>query len=418
MIRLNKRLAIGAGLILGLVPLAVPAAAEQAGGKPAQAQSGQPALKLSKEEMTALTPVQTALQAKNFDAAAAALAAAQPAIKSADARYFASVSQWQIGIGKNDNAMQLAGVEGMIASGKIAQAELPKYYGTMADLATKTGNYAKAEQAIAKLAEIAPNDPAPVITLAQARIKQNQPAEAVSLLDRAIGMQKASGQAVPESWYRVALGQAELAKLKPQAVKLGSALVTSYPSTRNWHDALGIYRNLTPADRDTEIDIYRLMRATKALSDSNEYADYTRDLSNAGLPGELKAVLDEGIAGHSINVGDQRFASLHSAAAGRMAADKASLPAEEKRALAAPTGAAAAGVASAYFGYGNYAKAIELYRAALRKGSVDANVVNTRLGMALAFSGQKAEAESAFKAVSGPRADLAPYLLAWLSQRG
>lgn len=418
MIRLNKRLAIGAGLILGLVPLAVPAAAEQAGGKPAQAQSGQPALKLSKEEMTALTPVQTALQAKNFDAAAAALAAAQPAIKSADARYFASVSQLQIGIGKNDNAMQLAGVEGMIASGKIAQAELPKYYGTMADLATKTGNFAKAEQAIAKLAEIAPNDPAPVITLAQARIKQNQPAEAVSLLDRAIGMQKASGQAVPESWYRVALGQAELAKLKPQAVKLGSALVTSYPSTRNWHDALGIYRNLTPADRDTEIDIYRLMRATKALSDSNEYADYTRDLSNAGLPGELKAVLDEGIAGHSINVGDQRFASLHSAAAGRMAADKASLPAEEKRALAAPTGAAAAGVASAYFGYGNYAKAIELYRAALRKGSVDANVVNTRLGMALAFSGQKAEAESAFKAVSGPRADLAPYLLAWLSQRG
>jgi hypothetical protein len=231
-------------------------------------------------------------------------------------------------------------------------------------------------------------------------------------------MQKASGQAVPESWYRVALGQAELAKLKPQAVKIGSALVTSYPSTRNWHDALGIYRNLTTADRDTEIDIYRLMRATKAISDSNEYADYTRDLSNAGLPGELRAVLDEGIAGHHINVADQRFASLHSAAAGRIAADKASLPAEERKALAAPTGAVAAGVASAYFGYGNYAKAIELYRTALKKGSVDANVVNTRLGMALAFSGQKAEAESAFKAVGGPRAELTPYLLAWLAQRG
>lgn len=417
MIRLNKRLAIGAGVMLGLLPMAVPVAAQQGGGKQAQGQSGAPALKLSKEELAALTPVQTALQAKNFDAAAAALAAAQPVIKSADARYFASVSQLQIGVGKNDNAMQLAGIEGMLASGKVAQSELPKYYGTMADLATKTGNYAKAEQAIAKLAEIAPNDPAPVISLAQARIKQNQPAEAVTLLDRAITMQKATGQPVPESWYRVALGQAGMAKLKPQATKLGSALVVSYPSTRNWHDALGILRDLTPADRDMEIDIYRLMRITKSLTGSEEYAEYVRDLNNSGLPGEIKTVLDEGIAARTINVTDQRFASAHGSVAGRIAADKASLPAEERKALAAPTGAAAAGVASANFGYGNYAKAIELYRVALKKGSVDANVINTRLGMALALAGQKAEAESAFKAVSGSRADLAPYLLAWLSQR-
>ena len=418
MIRLNKRLAIGAGLVLGLIPMAVPAAA-QGGGKQAQGQNqgGQPPLKLSKEELAAAGPIQTALQAKNFDAAAAALSAAQAVFKTPDGRYFASIAQLQIGLGKNDNAMQLAGIEGMLASGKVAQADLPKFYGNLADLATKTGDFAKAEQAITKLAELAPNDPAPVISLAQARMKQNQPAEAVSLLDRAITMQKASGQPVPESWYRVALGQAELAKLKPQAVKLGSALVVSYPTTRNWHDALGIYRNLTTADRDMEIDIYRLMRATKSLTESNEYADYLRDLSNAGLPGEVKTVLDEGIAARSINIADQRFGPLRSSVAGRVAADKASLPAEEKKALAAPSGVPAAGVASAHFAYGDYAKAIELYRAALKKGSVDANVVNTRLGMALALSGQKAEAESAFKAVSGSRADLAPYLLAWLSQR-
>src|SRR5438093_552895 len=104
MIRLNKRLAIGAGLMLGLVPMAVPAAAQQAGGKQAQgqSQSGQPALKLSKEELAAAGPIQTAIQAKNFDAAAAALSAAQAVFKTADGRYFASIAQLQIGIGKND----------------------------------------------------------------------------------------------------------------------------------------------------------------------------------------------------------------------------------------------------------------------------------------------------------------------------
>jgi hypothetical protein len=85
--------------------------------------------------------------------------------------------------------------------------------------------------------------------------------------------------------------------------------------------------------------------------------------------------------------------------------------------MAAPAGRPALNAADAYFGYGEYDKAIPLYRAALQKGSVDPNVVNTRLGMALAMAGQKAEAEAAFKAVTGPRQDLAGFWLVWLGQR-
>ena len=64
----------------------------------------------------------------------------------------------------------------------------------------------------------------------------------------------------------------------------------------------------------------------------------------------------------------------------------------------------------------SFLKAAALYRAALQKGSIDANLANTRLGMALALAGQKAEAEAAFKAVTGPRADIAGYWLVWLGQ--
>ena len=72
----------------------------------------------------------------------------------------------------------------------------------------------------------------------------------------------------------------------------------------------------------------------------------------------------------------------------------------------------------AFLSYGEYDKAAALYRAAIQKGSVDANVANTRLGMALGLAGQKAEAETALRAVTGARADLASLWLLWLAQRG
>jgi hypothetical protein len=54
-----------------------------------------------------------------------------------------------------------------------------------------------------------------------------------------------------------------------------------------------------------------------------------------------------------------------------------------------------------------------MYRIALQKGG-DPAVVNTRLGIALARAGQKAEADAAFKAVpAGTRGQLAQLWMAW-----
>jgi hypothetical protein len=44
-------------------------------------------------------------------------------------------------------------------------------------------------------------------------------------------------------------------------------------------------------------------------------------------------------------------------------------------------------------------------------------VANNRLGMALGLAGQRAEAETALRAVTGPNADIASFWLLWLSQR-
>ena len=95
-----------------------------------------------------------------------------------------------------------------------------------------------------------------------------------------------------------------------------------------------------------------------------------------------------------------------------------SLAPTEKKALAAADGKLAAVTGEAYYGQGNYAKAVELYRAALQKGGVNADEVNTRLGIALAAQGNKAEAKAAFANVKGaPRADLAAFWTAWLDSQ-
>jgi hypothetical protein len=222
---------------------------------------------------------------------------------------------------------------------------------------------------------------------------------------------------VREAWYKYGLNYAMVSKMTPQAMKFARGLVSAYPSPKNWRDALLAYRDMGGPDDLAELDTYRLMRFTKALSGERDYIYFADRLNRKGFPGETKALLDEAVAGNMIEAAKPPIGQLRKDAGAKIAEDRKSLPGVEKAALAAATGTSALTAADVYFGYGEYAKAAGLYRTALQKGSVDANAVNTRLGMALALAGQKAEAETAFRAISGPRSELANLLLVWLSQR-
>jgi hypothetical protein len=135
-----------------------------------------------------------------------------------------------------------------------------------------------------------------------------------------------------------------------------------------------------------------------------------------GLPGEAKAVVDEGKAKGAFDASSKAINEIGAAAGAKVAADKASLAGSEKSAASAANGKAALGTADAYFGYGDYAKAATLYKLALQKGGVDAATVNMRLGEALAKAGQAAEAKQAFAQVTGPRAELAQFWTLWVDQ--
>jgi tetratricopeptide (TPR) repeat protein len=291
--------------------------------------------------------------------------------------------------------------------------------------------YERAERLLARAIEMQPNNAALLADYAQVRSQaalallraggrqaeaQTAYRDSVTLLSRAIEAQRASGQIVPESWYLRALALAVDSRQAPQALALARALVSAYPTPVNWRDALLVYRQLGAPDPALDLDIRRLQRAAEGLAGERDYLE-TASALRAANPGEAKAVLDEGVSRGMLDATEAQVRTALTAATRPAAAERSGLAAARTRALAAATGAPARAAADAHYGAGQYAEAAELYRAALQKGGEDANLVNTRLGAALALAGRRAEAEAALRSVTGPRADLAGFWLAWLSRR-
>jgi hypothetical protein len=153
------------------------------------------------------------------------------------------------------------------------------------------------------------------------------------------------------------------------------------------------------------------------MKGQGDYLSYVENTYQK-LPGEASAVLAEGIKSGDIVLATNMTArEFNDVVKAKIASDRASLPAGAAQAKGpSGTGTVALAMADAYLGYADYAPAIELYKVALAKGGVDANVVNTRMGAALALSGQGDAAKQVFASVSGPRAALAKYWIVWIDQ--
>ena len=381
---------------------------------PASAQQAAP--EFSPDERAAFLALQNALAMKDYGAATSALATAQARARSANARYIASALQLRLGLETNNIGLQTTAIDSMIASGAAPASELPQLYRNQAALLQAAGKYERAEAALTRYVEAAPNDPDALLALSQIKNDRRKPQEAIALIDRAVDMRKTAGQVAPESWYKRGAALALMNKMPAQSLKFARALVANYPTPENWRDALFIYRDMAGADPESALDSWRLQRAAKALAGERDYEKFAVAATAAGLPAESKAVLDEGVAARMVSPTEGTFKALIASSTTASATARAGLKAKETAAMAAATGTAALAAADAAFAQGNHASAVTLYRTALQKGGVDANVANTRLGIALAMAGQRAEAEAAFRAVTGPRAELAALWLTWLGR--
>ena len=261
-----------------------------------------------------------------------------------------------------------------------------------------------------------PNNTDAMILLAESYESGGNAAQALATFQKAIAAQQASGQPVRPEWRKRAVAIAYNHKL-PNTPAVVIDWIKASPTSDNIRDAARIIGDSAGLSDTDQIDLFRLQRAANALKGESDYYRYADTALTRGFPGEAKTALDQGFASNAISKSRPTFNSIYSSASARVTADRAGLATTEKNGLAAATAKQAVTAGDVFLGYGDYAKAAGLYRAALTKSGADANVINLRLGEALAGSGDKAGALAQFAKVGGPQQSTAQLWAAWVASR-
>ena len=405
--------AMAAALTVGGL-IAAPASAQT----PAPATTAAPpqlcSMNLSNGARKALLALQTVVDAKNNAGFAAADAAARAAVKNGDDRCVLAQLELSHAASSSDYTAAGAAVEAMIASKAVSTPALVPILNNLGKNQYNAKNYAGAAQSFERAVRFAPNDPEQLMLLAETPAKMGQTDAALSTYRKVVAAYGASGTRIPEDYVKHAVAFAYNGK-SPQLYDLAREWARSHPTEKNWRDAIMVYTAQSDLPTADLIDMWCLQRATGSLAGESDYGLYAQTALDKGLVGEAKAVLEEGIASKKVARG-ARIASLLGQASAKAAGDRASLTAGAAKALSGAAANPAVNTADALYGYGDYTKAAELYRAALTKTGADQAQINLRLGMALAMSGDKAGAKAALAAVTGPKAEIAKYWAAYVDR--
>jgi tetratricopeptide (TPR) repeat protein len=381
-----------------------------------------PAMAAKKEKAVKAVPAEISkefraaiAQAKSYADASAKLALAVPLANLPDEKFYVGSVRYDIAVGTNDAAGTRKAINDMIASGSKLTSNLPKLYFASGSAAYNVGDNADAVLKLTEAERLGIKSADLYITLADSLFRLKRMPEGLVAAEKAIGIKTAAGEVASDSWYKRARAAAYQGKMSKEVTKWSMMLIRAHPNDGNWRDALVTYRDTNALDPLVQIDLYRLMRVTKGLQGERDFAEYA-DLANArALPGEAKSVIEEGLASGAANKTSTQIRERLADANGKLAADQASVANDDRLSRTAADGKRAANTGNAHLAYGQYAKAIELLKISLAKGGADADAVNTRLGIANARLGQKAEARQAFSAVgAGTRSDIAKFWLLWL----
>lgn len=413
-----SRIALAAALLAGTAGfvLDAPAAAQK---KQKEQKDG---LKLSNEVRTSAQAYQAAFTAKDLVTAETHVKAIEAAAKTDDDRYIGQAFRLQLEatkLGSGGNESILAGpLDALIANPKTPQAEIGRFNYMRGNIAFNAKQYAVALASYNRAKQLGFTDPNMMLQIAKSKILSGDTAGGAADIETAIAADKAAGRPVSEDLYKYAISNLQKTNDGAATQRWTRNWLHSYGTPKNWRTAIYVFgfqgAGAQRIDKRQRVDLFRLMRATNALADQNDYLEYAQAALDIGLPNETKTVVAEGRANGRIPATSANATALLNEATKAIQAD-GSLSSLETKAKASASGQLAAQTGDANLGAGNYAKAVELYRLALQKGSVNADEVNTHLGIALAKSGDKAGAKAAFAAVKmAPRTEIATLWTTWI----
>ncbi|BBF70702.1 MULTISPECIES: hypothetical protein [Sphingomonas] len=388
-----------------------------------------PKLNVSPDVIKALQTAQKAAEGQDFAGAKAALAEADSKATSNDDKYQIGAIKLNTSIAAKDTALQSEALNQMLDSGLTPPEQAGQFNAIAADQAMQAKNYDVAIQrgqaALAagyKAESVQP-------TIAQAYFGKAgtgngsvEPArgfnqQGLTALKAAADAMKASGQQVPAQWYQIGVSRAEAAKL-PDVTEWAKMAYQAEPSGQNLRTLVRLFQRANPNISNREnLDVLRLLSISGGLVIAADYTEYAEMASKTGIYGEVKSAIDAGRSKGVLSA--TQGADVYQTAVPKIAGDKSTLGAAEADAQKAANGKIAAATGDAYLGYGDYAKAAAMFELAKQKGGVEADEINSRLGIAKALGGDNAGAKVAFEAVqAGSRKQIAGLWLAYLGTKG
>lgn len=336
----------------------------------------------------------------------AAFEAAVPTATTPDDKQALGGLMRNFGILSKDLAMKQRGNLLMLDSGKIPAASLGSVNYDAGVTAYQLKDFATAAKYIKAAKDAGYTDPNGQLDLILAdSYKRTGNTDAVLQLARDdVAAAQARGVAPNETALRNALQQTYSAKQLAPSTEFAALLGQYYPNS--WSVAIGVVGQLAALPKDQDIDLMRLKFLTNAMTEKRDYFLYLEDVDPRAYPGEALKIIDHGIARGKLTAAE--IAADKANTAGRVAADKATLPATAADANKPnATVARVTGAGDVFLSYDDAAKAETFYAKALGMPGADIAKVALRLGMAQALQGKYAEAQASFAQVTGTRVPVA-----------
>jgi hypothetical protein len=306
--------------------------------------------------------------------------------------------------GTGDTATAAHAFEAAVASGKLPPADRLRLTGTLAGVYYQIKDYPKAIIWAERYHDAGGSDEAIRTLLAQAYYLNQDWAGAYRVLTGQIAAAEKSGARPAEGQLQL-LADTQL-KQNDTARYLAALekLVAAYPKAEYWHALIQHVQAQPGFPRRLALDVSRLSLAVGALSSAPDYTRTAELALEAGLPGEAKALLDQGFAARALGEGPEaaRQERLRALAAQQAAADLSGLEQRTAAAAAAPDGGALVNAGVDYLGYGQPERAARLIEQGLAKGvTKHPDDAKLHLGVAYLAAGQRDKSVQAFRSIQG-----------------
>ncbi|WP_338245002.1 tetratricopeptide repeat protein [Aurantiacibacter hainanensis] len=346
-------------------------------------------------------------QPANYEGARAAIPTVVAAIENENDRQVAGNLILNIGNNLSDPALQRRGLQMMLDSGLVAPEQVGQFNWFVGSLAYQADDWAAARAAFEAARAAGYSDPeADLVSLiADTYGREGNEQAGLDYRMQAIADAEAAGNTPNEGWILSALQSTYDNDMSSEAIDVSEALLRHYPTQTNWVNTLQVVNALYEFEPEARVDLFRLMRVTDALTQRPEFVRYIEDLDPRVMSNEVQKVLARGTEEGVFTADDPYYVEVKGIADTRAPQDRSGIDTIVSDGRSGD-GLDAIGAGDVLYSLDDFAQAEELYSTALDKG-YDANVANTRIGIAQAQQGNYAAAIETFAKVDGTREPIA-----------